>query len=67
MIRRRFYMPKIEEPLKTKRFSGMFRFIEKTAQRQAVLADSHNLISEMIHRKRRKIHERSSYGCPVGR
>ncbi|WP_177206237.1 hypothetical protein [Treponema bryantii] len=25
-------MPKIEEPLKTKRFSGLFRFIEKTAQ-----------------------------------
>ena len=22
-------MPKIEEPLKTKRFSGLFRFIEK--------------------------------------
>ncbi len=32
--------PTIEEPLKTKRFSGLFRFIEKMAQRQAMLADS---------------------------
>ena len=32
--------PTIEKPLKTKRFSGLFRFIEKMAQRQAMLADS---------------------------
>ena len=30
---------KIEEPLKTKRASGLFRFIEKMHQRQAVLVD----------------------------
>ena len=32
-------MPKIEEPLKTKRFSGLFRFIEKMAQSEIYRAN----------------------------
>jgi len=36
-------MPEIEEPLKSKPKGG-FRFIERTAQRQAVLADKKKTI-----------------------
>ncbi len=53
-------MPKIEEPLKTKRFSGLFRFIEKKGTEQDLSSDlkSSSVRSVRDIKKRRPITRR---------